>query len=415
MEFKDQYGKIIDHLKMERDEQLQAEKYVTSDCVVLELGARYGTVSCIINKKVGPNMVVVEPDIRVQDALEQNMKANDFLIGVMFYYAIFHEKYSTYVFMKNSFEIICKPILIFFDKKFKLISIDTDKKKIYDKNGITTQICNKLKNEDNYVIFISPEGTRKCTEKLRSGYWYIAKNLDLDILYLGIDYSSKEITTEEYRKICLLNGFEHIKKENLGICGGRQFIAEHADENNFDFYFFFEDDMFFYPKQGEVCKNGFNRRVNNLYINSLEITKKEDLDFLKMNYTEFYGDNGTQWAWYNVPQSVRDEFWPGKPRLPEMGLDPNAPKTKFDMVISHKGVPYAVGEVYYCNWPQIVSKEGSKKMFLETTWARPFEQTWMSYIYQEMKKDRIYAGLLMMTPTEHDRFEHYDRSLRKES
>ena len=77
MEFKDQYGKIIDHLKMERDEQLQAEKYVTSDCVVLELGARYGTVSCIINKKVGPNMVVVEPDIRVQDALEQNMKAND--------------------------------------------------------------------------------------------------------------------------------------------------------------------------------------------------------------------------------------------------------------------------------------------------------------------------------------------------
>jgi FkbM family methyltransferase len=77
MEFKDQYGKIIDHLKMEREEQLQAEKYVTSDCVVLELGARYGTVSCIINKKVGPNMVVVEPDIRVQDALEQNMKAND--------------------------------------------------------------------------------------------------------------------------------------------------------------------------------------------------------------------------------------------------------------------------------------------------------------------------------------------------
>jgi hypothetical protein len=77
MEFKDQYGKIIDHLKMERDEQLQAEKYLTPECVVLELGARYGTVSCIINKKVGTNMVVVEPDIRVQDALEQNMKANN--------------------------------------------------------------------------------------------------------------------------------------------------------------------------------------------------------------------------------------------------------------------------------------------------------------------------------------------------
>jgi len=76
MEFKDQYGKIIDHLNIERDEQLQAEKYLTSECVVLELGARYGTVSCIINKKVGSNMVVVEPDVRVHDALEQNMKAN---------------------------------------------------------------------------------------------------------------------------------------------------------------------------------------------------------------------------------------------------------------------------------------------------------------------------------------------------
>jgi FkbM family methyltransferase len=77
MKFKDQYGKIINHLKMERNEQIQAEQYLTPECIVLELGARYGTVSCIINKKVGPNMVVVEPDIRVQDALEQNMKAND--------------------------------------------------------------------------------------------------------------------------------------------------------------------------------------------------------------------------------------------------------------------------------------------------------------------------------------------------
>ncbi len=68
-----------------------------------------------------------------------------------------------------------------------------------------------------------------------------------------------------------------------------------------DFYLFFEDDMFFYPKEGEVCRNGFNRVVKNLFTKSLEIVKKENFDFLKLNYTEFYGDNGTQWAWYNVP------------------------------------------------------------------------------------------------------------------
>jgi hypothetical protein len=231
-----------------------------------------------------------------------------------------------------------------------------------------------------------------------------------------LNNSTDKSTYDRYDELCKEYDFEHIVPEegNLGICGGRQFIAEHFDKSGLDYMHFFEDDMFFHPKDG-VCRNGFNRFVPNFYQKTLEIIKKENFDFLKLNYSEFFGDNGTQWAWYNVPQSVRDEFWPGKPRLPEMGLDPNAPKTKFDMVISHKGVPYAIGEIYYCNWPQIVSKEGNKKMFLETTWARPFEQTWMSYIYQEMKKDRIYAGLLMMSPTEHDRFEHYDRSLRKES
>jgi hypothetical protein len=230
-----------------------------------------------------------------------------------------------------------------------------------------------------------------------------------------LDNSSDLSTTEEYIKICDEFGFEHIKKDNLGICGGRQWIAEHFDETDLDYYLFFEDDMFFYPNEGTVCRNGFNRYVENLYTKSLEIIKKENFDFLKMNYSEFYGDNGTQWSWYNVPQNVREEFWPNKPRLPQMGLDPNAPKTHFTSVLSHKGVPYTIGEVYYCNWPQIVSRVGNKKMFLDTTWAHPFEQTWMSHMYQLVKKNELYPGLLLMTPTEHDRFEHYSRDLRKES
>jgi hypothetical protein len=85
------------------------------------------------------------------------------------------------------------------------------------------------------------------------------------------------------------------------------------------------------------------------------------------------------------------------------------------MIKSYNGLPYAIGEVYYCNWPQVVSKEGNVKMFLETKWGHPFEQTWMSYIYQETIKGRIKSGLLLLTPTERDRFDHYDGSLRKES
>ena len=283
------------------------------------------------------------------------------------------------------------------------------------KNILGKKSLNKDLNINNSALYVITFNSPKQFETLiESMILYDKDFLDKPKKYL-LDNSTDLTTTEEYRKICVLYGFEHIKKENLGICGGRQFIAEHADENNFDFYFFFEDDMFFYPKVGEVCKNGFNRRVNNLYINSLEITKKEDLDFLKMNYTEFYGDNGTQWSWYNVPQHIREEFWPNKPNLPVMGLDPNAPRTKFEKILSYKNIPYALGDVYYCNWPQVVTKYGNKKMFLETKWARPFEQTWMSFIYQETKKGNINPGLLLLTPTEHDRFDFYDGSLRKES
>ena len=231
-----------------------------------------------------------------------------------------------------------------------------------------------------------------------------------------LDNSSDLTTTEEYSVICKEYGFEHIKKDNLGICGGRQWIAEHfQNETDLDFYLFFEDDMFFYPNEGEVCRNGFNRYVPNLYSKTLQIVKKENFDFLKLNFSEFFGDNGTQWAWYNVPQNVRQKYWPGKNRLPEQGLDPNAPKALYDSVRTYQGVPYVTGDVYYCNWPQIVSRTGNQKMFLDTTWGHPFEQTWMSHMYQLVKEGELYPGLLLMTPTEHDRFDHYERSLRKES
>jgi hypothetical protein len=231
-----------------------------------------------------------------------------------------------------------------------------------------------------------------------------------------LDNSTDESTFNDYAEICEEYGFEHIKKDNLGICGGRQWIAEHfQNETDLDFYLFFEDDMFFYPHEGHVCRNGFNRYVPNLYSKTLQIVKKENFDFLKLNYSEFFGDNGTQWSWYNVPQNVREKFWPGKNRLPQQGLDPNAPRAVYDSVNSFQGIPYVTGEVYYCNWPQTVTRTGNQKMFLDTTWGHPFEQTWMSHMYQLVKKGELYPGLLLMTPTEHDRFDHYERSLRKES
>jgi FkbM family methyltransferase len=79
MIFKDENNDIINTAICEVNEQYQAVTYIHKDCIVLELGARYGTVSCIINKKIGnpQNQVSVEPDVRVQKALEENMINNN--------------------------------------------------------------------------------------------------------------------------------------------------------------------------------------------------------------------------------------------------------------------------------------------------------------------------------------------------
>jgi hypothetical protein len=230
-----------------------------------------------------------------------------------------------------------------------------------------------------------------------------------------LDNSTDLSTTPAYKELCEKYNFEHIKKDNIGITGGRQFIAEHFDEQeDLSHYFFFEDDMFFYNGLEQVCKNGFNRVVKNLFNASLEISLKEGFDFLKLNFTEFYGSHDKQWSWYNVPQNFREKHWPLNKSLPTMGTDPNSPNLEFKHIKSHKGIPYVSGEVYLSNWPILMDKEGNYKCYLKTKFAHPYEQTLMSHCYQETIKGEINPGLLLLTPTEHNRFDFYEGHLRKE-
>jgi len=79
MKIYDQNNNLIDTNIIEKPEQDLTEKYIKENDVVLELGARYGSVSCIINSKLSNknNQVSVEPDCRVWDALEKNAKINN--------------------------------------------------------------------------------------------------------------------------------------------------------------------------------------------------------------------------------------------------------------------------------------------------------------------------------------------------
>jgi hypothetical protein len=265
-----------------------------------------------------------------------------------------------------------------------------------------------------YILtFNSPEQFKSVVESIQSIDPTMYK-LSRKIL---VNNSIDENTFEEYDRLCEEHEFEEIHLNNLGVCGGRQFIAEHFDQTDADFYMFFEDDMHLAdPKKvGNTCKNGFTTYIDNLYNKVIDIMLKEKFDFLKFSFTEFYGNNNIQWAWYNVPQSKRTEFWPHYDKLPEMGLDPEAPRTNFTNIEIADGLSYIKGEIYYSNWPQIVSREGNKKMFLDTTWAHPYEQTWMSHMYQLIHENKLTAGLLLASPIHHDRFDFYDGTLRKES
>ena len=164
-----------------------------------------------------------------------------------------------------------------------------------------------------------------------------------------------------------------------------------------------------------MCSSGFRRYHANLFNTSLKILNEEGYDFLKLSFSEFFGTNTIQWAWYNVPQFIREQFFTEKTSLPQIGTDPNAPKTKFNNIKCIDGLPYADGDIYYCNWPQLVSRDGNKKMFIETTWAHPYEQTWMSHMFQLSKENKLKSALLLLSPINHHRFHHYEAKDRREN
>lgn len=68
----------------EYPEQCLSYTFIEPSACVLELGARYGSVSCIINKKLETksNQVSVEPDSTVWDALERNILLNDCSVNI---------------------------------------------------------------------------------------------------------------------------------------------------------------------------------------------------------------------------------------------------------------------------------------------------------------------------------------------
>ena len=229
-----------------------------------------------------------------------------------------------------------------------------------------------------------------------------------------IDNSTDPSVEQEYAQLCKDYNLHRIKQNNIGICGARQLAAEHFDQHNYDYYLFFEDDMFLYPPAKARCYEGFDVYTENLFERSLEIMHLEKYDYLKLSYSEFYGSNKTQWAWYNIEQIWREEYFPDNHQLPREGLAANPPETVEYCRKTYGSLGYVEGEFHYCNWPLWISREGNRKIFLDTKSDYVFEQKWMADTFYKIKDGSIKCAVLALSPINHNRFDFYPSSERKE-
>jgi len=293
------------------------------------------------------------------------------------------------------------------------VPIEPVPKKKKKKLSITNRDLEKIKTNSYILTFNFPKQLLHTIESMKK----VPEWLEIPHLVL-IDNSTDKEARKENVKIAEEYNIEYIPMDrNTGICGGRQKAAEHFHESDADYMFFFEDDMTINSEEmeGQFCRNGFRKYVPNLYNILHKIIMKEDFDFLKMSFTEVYFDNDKALPWYNVPQDIRTRDWPDYDKLPITGLDPNSPQAKYDHIKVLDGVAYITGEVNYANWPMIVSKAGNQKIFIDTKWNHPYEQTWSSHVYQLTKKGEIRSAVTLTSPIWHDRILWYKPEERREN
>jgi hypothetical protein len=272
-----------------------------------------------------------------------------------------------------------------------------------------TQLKNKHSTSSNknndIILYINTFNTPLQLELLIDSYEKYDSNFLTKTQKYLINNSTDYQYNEHYNQICSKYDFNQIKKGNLGVCGGRQWAAEHFAELGAKYMFFFEDDMLIDLSDTE-CRFGLRKNIKDLFDRIVRLMDIEDYDWIKLSFSEFYGHNGEQWSWHNVPQNLKNEYFPNiKSR----------PQTRFHNIKSYSGLPYADGEIYYSNWPHIIGQEGNKKSFLDTKWDRPFEQTWMSHMYTLTKQEIIKPAILLASPITHNRIYFYEGTQRKES
>jgi len=64
-------------------------------------------------------------------------------------------------------------------------------------NNLVDQVVEMFNSKDEFAIALSPEGTRQKVEKLKTGFYFIAKKAKVPIVMAGLDYKQKRAIFSE--------------------------------------------------------------------------------------------------------------------------------------------------------------------------------------------------------------------------
>ena len=211
----------------------------------------------------------------------------------------------------------------------------------------------------------------------------------------------------DYDELCSQYGLEQIREGNRGINGARHRAAELFQQGGRHAMFWFEDDMLLVAEAdpAQSCENGLPRHVYGVGAAALGILQREFADYVKLSFTEVFGAHHTQWAWNVLGDPAREHYFPG-------AVD--APPQSVSAIQSFAHVPYAVGEAYYSNWPHIITRVGTQKLFFEEFKEPCYEQYWAARSFEMLRQGRLRAAVLLASPVEHRRTQDYARVERVE-
>jgi 1-acyl-sn-glycerol-3-phosphate acyltransferase len=65
------------------------------------------------------------------------------------------------------------------------------------KHNLVDQVADILSKHSDMMIAISPEGTRKKVDRLRTGFYYIAKKAGVPIVMVGFDFLNRRVLVSD--------------------------------------------------------------------------------------------------------------------------------------------------------------------------------------------------------------------------